>query len=114
MSGLLLAQKLNVSSDSPPAEVKEYVSQMAQIASVDVDRVLAIVNCESGFQTAVEGDHGQSIGAWQIRLIAHPDISKQAAQSLVFSTVWALTEMQKGNWKLWTCDAQTHPQFALQ
>ena len=50
-----------------------------------------------------KGIRENSWGAWQIHLTAHPEITKEQAQSVEWSTDWAAQQFAQGNKRKWTC-----------
>ena len=63
----------------------------------------AIAKCESNFNPKAIGDHGKSIGVFQIHLPAHPDVSKVQALDPFYSLAWAIDKYVNGEIGIWTC-----------
>ena len=63
----------------------------------------AIAKCESNFNPKAIGDHGKSVGVFQIYLPAHPEVSKAEALNPYFSLVWAIDKFHKGEIGIWSC-----------
>ena len=63
----------------------------------------AVVKCESNYNPAAVGDHGKSIGIFQIHLPAHPDVSRAEAKDPWFSLAWAIDKYYKGEIGIWSC-----------
>ena len=96
---------------TPESQVLAYVQKEADAAGIPADRALFILrhesqNCGWGrvgyFDPAIQGDDGRSEGCWQIFLVAHPQVSRPCAESLLCSTAWAIGEMKKGRWNEWS------------
>ncbi len=109
MQGMVLFIAMAAASISAgtasPALVKDYIAAVATLNGVPVAETLHIAEAESGFNNQAVGDHGTSIGVWQIHLPAHPDISQAEATDTIFSTNWAVNQLKNGQCKIWsTCD----------
>lgn len=89
--------------------VKTYIELKAMEKGVDPKLALRIAKCESNFvpqqskHIRKDGTREKSFGVWQIHLPAHPEITKQQAMDVEWSTDWALNQMKKGNAKIWSC-----------
>ncbi len=87
-----------------PEVIKDYIVTESLIAGVNPQLALGIVKRESQFNPEAVGDHGNSLGAWQIHMPAHGDISPEQAKDIRWSTQWALTQLKAGNCHIWsTC-----------
>lgn len=88
-----------------PAIIRDYISTEALVVGIDPQMALAVARNESRFNPNAVGDHGESLGIWQIHMPAHTDISPENARNVVFSTEWALTTMKNnGGCQIWsTC-----------
>ena len=65
-----------------------------------------VVKRESQFVCTAKGDGGKSHGCWQIHLGWHPEITKEQARNVIWSTQWSLAEMKVNGCKAWsTCNA---------
>lgn len=112
MQGLLLFIALATTQLSTPniayadqqPLIRDYVAAEATLAGANVQDSLAILDKESTDCQMMIGDHGTSLGCWQIHLPAHPDISKQQAMSIVWSTEWSVKQLADGKCSEWsTC-----------
>jgi len=63
----------------------------------------AIVKCESNFNSQAIGDHGNSVGLFQIHLPSHPNITRKQALDPYFSIAFAIEKYWKGELSIWTC-----------
>ena len=92
--------------NNDPSFIKEYIVVEALIAGVDPQIAMGVAKRESGFNNQADGDSNKSHGIWQIYLPAHPDISKEQAHNITFSTQWSMSEMKENGCKIWsTCKA---------
>lgn len=100
----MASQVLRVSADSPASVIEAFIRMEAGATSLDVEKVVFIGKCESRLSPVVvnETPKEKSVGIFQINLKSH-DISLQKAESPVWSTIWALNEMEQhgfGAWKI--------------
>lgn len=100
---LTLAESSPVILLETPSQIEDWITYQAQIHKVNVGYALKIAKCESNFNPKAVGDSGKSKGIWQIYSKAHPEISEDQAFDVVWSTEWAMNEMSKGNYNIWTC-----------
>ena len=63
----------------------------------------AVAKCESGFNSQAIGDHGKSIGLFQIYLPSHPTITKKQALDPYWSLAWAINRYYAGELNIWVC-----------
>lgn len=92
-----------IAKSSPsPKEVENYVRSESIQYGVDPKIALFIVGHESNFDPTRIGDDGISIGAWQINIKAHPNITKAEALDLAWSTKWSLKQLKEGHAKIWS------------
>jgi hypothetical protein len=75
----------------------------SKIYDVSYDELYGTLNCESGLDPSIVGDHGTSYGIAQIHLPAHPDITKSEALDPQFSVNFAAHEFSKGRQAEWSC-----------
>jgi hypothetical protein len=85
-----------------PEFIKEYIIVEALIAGVDPQIAIGVAKRESGFNNQADGDSNKSHGLWQIYLPAHPEITKEMAHNIVFSTQWSMNEMKKNGCHIWS------------
>lgn len=62
-----------------------------------------IARCESNFNYQAIGDHGNSVGLFQIHLPSHPNITKEMALNPYFSISFAIDKYWKDELNIWTC-----------
>lgn len=84
-------------------EVIKQIQKIAEDNDFPPELLISLARCESGFDPYAIGDNGNSYGLWQIYLKYHPDVSKEQAQDINFSTVWTINKFKAGGWRLWTC-----------
>lgn len=90
--------------DISPEIIKDYIATEALVEGVNPQMALAIAHDESQFNPQAVGDHGESLGIWQIHMPAHKEITPQNARDVVFSTEWAISQLKVGNCRIWsTC-----------
>ena len=93
---------ITASATSTPAQIEAYIRQEALARQLNPDLVASIAHCESRFRV-IDGDKGTSKGVWQIHLPAWLEIYEAQANDVVWSTDWALSMMQNGKYRLWSC-----------
>lgn len=84
-------------------DYKMYAYHMADMYQIDPGPFVKTLECESGWDPLVRGDHGKSVGIAQIYGPAHKDITLSQREDGIFSINWAAKEFSKGNQKLWSC-----------
>jgi len=67
------------------------------------DTLISLANCESTLNPQAVGDNGNSHGLYQIFLRWHPDVTREQAQDIDFSTSWTANKIRQGQGNLWTC-----------
>lgn len=98
--------KVEVNSTS---SVRNYVEQEAITAGVDPKIAISIVKCESGFvpqqskHLTKEGIREDSWGIWQIHLPSNPEVTREQAMDVEWSTAWSLKMIKAGEAHLWSC-----------
>jgi hypothetical protein len=105
---LLLATVLPAHADDEPLTVEEIIVQAADGYGVDANAMLRVAWCESLWNPRAVGDHGSSLGIFQLHRPGMRGVFESwgytnafdAEQSADFVARWiALT----GNWRPWTC-----------
>lgn len=92
--------------NTSPEIIRDYIATEALVQGVNPQLALGIATRESKLNPNAVGDHGTSIGLWQVHLPAHPSISREMALNIVQSTQWAIKELKNGKCKEWsTCPA---------
>lgn len=87
---------------------KQIALREANKAGLNVDRFLAVIDCESGFRADAIGDGGRSYGVAQLFLPAHPEITKEQALDPEWSLAWMANEWKKGHASAWSCWRQLY------
>lgn len=101
---ILYAQLIINQGQASTSLIRDYIAAVATLDGVDVQTALIIAKDESGFNPQAIGDHGTSIGLFQIHLPAHPDISEKQAEDPIFSTEWTMQKLKEGECDIWsTC-----------
>ena len=92
------------SGSTTPAIIRDYIATEAIISNVNPQLAISIATAESKLNPNAIGDHGTSMGLWQIHLPAHASVSPENARSVVYSTEWAVNQLKEGNCQIWsTC-----------
>lgn len=92
------------SGNVTPEIIKDYIAVEALVAGVNPQMAQSIAGDESQFNCKAIGDHGESLGCWQIHMPAHKEISPDQAYDIVWSTEWSIAQLKEGNCKIWsTC-----------
>ena len=88
-----------------PEHITEYINYVALKEKVNVSDVLAIAKCESGFnKNAINSTEKEySVGVFQINLKVHKDVTEEQALNPWFNIGWAIDQMTKGKFSMWTC-----------
>lgn len=86
---------------SVPETPQEYIVRRSNEIGVNPALSICIVKHESNFLD-VPGDHGNSVGPWQISMIWHPEVATSTSHSLAGSTTWALLWIKNGHVKEWS------------
>lgn len=89
-------------TDQSPQVITDYIITESLVAGVDPQIVLNTARNESRLNPNAIGDHGTSYGLYQLHLPAHPDISKENAENIIWSTQWTINEIRKNSCKIWT------------
>lgn len=89
-------------------ELKTLATAEAVDHDLDPKLFLAVVGCESNWDTLALGDNGHSHGLVQIFSPAHPDITVAEANSPYFSLHYMAEEWSKGDARRWTCWRQLY------
>jgi hypothetical protein len=86
------------------SSVKEYIYKEAVIYGVNPVLALCIVKNESQFNPTKLGPEkrGVSQGLWQIYSLAWPNITREEAFNIVWSTNWSLTQIKNGKIRWWS------------
>lgn len=84
-------------------EVIKQIQKIAEENSFPPELLISLARCESNFNPYAIGDNGNSYGLYQIFLRYHPDVTKEQAQVIEFSTIWTINKFKAGGWRLWTC-----------
>jgi hypothetical protein len=74
----------------------------AGFAGNDVAVAVAIAEAESGGNTQARGDHGTSVGLWQIHLPAHPEFNGQNLDDPATNARAAKSVKDKSGWSAWS------------
>lgn len=102
------------SFEEPKAElnststIKSYIEEEAIKKDVDPKLATSISHCESGFiprQSDIihKGIRENSWGVWQINLSHNPEVTREQAMDIKWSTEWSLTKIKQGRAYLWSC-----------
>lgn len=83
-------------------QVAEIIATKAVEYGVDPKLALYISWEESQWNPDAIGDHGESLGIWQIHMPAHGDIRPADASNTLWSTIWAMKQLEAGNCAIWT------------
>lgn len=62
-----------------------------------------IVWCESSWNKQAVGDHGTSLGLWQIHLPAHPTVTRECSFDATCSTLYSIKLYEQSGWHPWSC-----------
>lgn len=81
------------------------IATIARQYGMDPQQMLFLTYKESGWNCHLPGDHGKSFGCWQIHLPSHPEITREQAEDIVWSTHWSIqTMIHDGSCRQWsTC-----------
>ena len=90
------------------SSIKSFIEAEARKAGVDEKLAVRLVKCESGFvpqqsQIVKNGVREDSWGVWQIHLPSHPQVTREKAMDIEFSTGYSLDLIKKGKASLWSC-----------
>lgn len=94
--------------------IVSYIENQAIQSNIEPRIALHVAKAESGFNRYAVGDGHltckktgkpiRSRGIWQINNCAHPTVTDEQAFDIVWSTEWAMKEMQKNGCRIWsTC-----------
>ncbi len=89
----------------PPSFVMEHdlaIDYWATMYHANADEMRATIKCESNFDPAAVGDHGESVGVAQIHLPAHLDITREQAEDPDWSVQW-MAKQWNTNKHIWSC-----------
>jgi len=78
-------------------------TQIYEIEPELSDTLILLAHCESSLNPQAVGDNGNSHGLFQIFLKWHPDVTKEQAQDVAFSTRWTADKIRQGKGDLWSC-----------
>jgi hypothetical protein len=90
--------------------VRSYIEEEAIKKGVDPKLATSISDCESGFvpqqskHLTKTGEREDSWGVWQINLPHHPNVTREQAMDVRFSTEYSLELIKKGKAHLWSCN----------
>jgi hypothetical protein len=91
------------------SSIRSYIEAEAVKVGVDKNLAVMIAECESGFvpqQSQIvnaKGERENSWGVWQIHLPDHPQVTREQAMDIKFSTEYSLDLLKKGQATLWSC-----------
>lgn len=102
---LILIGRVQAYSVETPAQVEDYLWYASAREGIDITTVLSVVRCESNFDKGAEHHSSKedSYGIFQINLRAHPEITKEQALDPLWSTKFAMDQITKGHWSIWSC-----------
>lgn len=90
------------------SEIIAFILKTARQYGVDEKKFLDVAICESGLipqQSKIihNGRRENSWGIFQINLTAHPEVTKEQAMDIEWSTLWAAQQWVAGHADWWTC-----------
>lgn len=95
-------------SEIPEQTIIEYIITETKEAGMNLNDVVKIISCESGFKTdvvVIEPNKSLSYGIWQINSV-HKDISNADKLDYKKATDYAIKLWQKQGWAPWSCAAK--------
>ncbi len=98
------------------APIRQYMVQQAHKYGVNPVLIDKVITCESNWKNVqsrlynkADGGRELSFGIAQIRISVHPDISKKDALDERFAIHYMVTNIAKGNGRMWTCYRKIAP-----
>lgn len=85
------------------SEINMIIDTSAQKWGVNRQILVSVLKCESSLKPNAVGDSGTSFGIAQIRLIAHPEITKAEALDPAFAINYLAEQISLGRGYMWTC-----------
>lgn len=88
------------------ADYKNYVYAKAideGLSKYQADQIIAVIMCESTWNTQAIGDNGNSFGLAQIHMPSHPEITPSQATDGHFAIDFIVSQWAKGNQWKWSC-----------
>jgi hypothetical protein len=82
--------------------IEQMITEVAVRYQIDEKKFLETARCESSLRPKVVGDHGQSVGLFQIHLPSHPDVTVALASDPAWAIEWSAKKF-KVNPTIWTC-----------
>jgi hypothetical protein len=97
-----------LSPEPVPHDLDALISEYSTLYGLNEARFRAVQKCENPDlvpQSLIvkNGIQENSWGPWQIHLTAWPEISKEQALDLDWSTRWAAQQWANGNARIWSC-----------
>ncbi len=104
-----IIEEVKISSST----IKEFIISKAIENGISTTTALWIVRKESNFETDRIGDGGKickrngkplkSVGLWQIEINCYnEEVSEEFAKDISSSTEWAMKQIKRGNYKIWS------------
>jgi len=84
-------------SEAERQAVKDYIVQVWD------EKMVKTIECESGYNLNAVGDHGTSLGLYQIHMPAHPSVTRECAFDLQCSTAYAKKLYERRGLAPWSC-----------
>lgn len=85
-----------------PVTVSDLIHSSAVRWGVNETQLRGTLKCESGFNPNAIGAAGE-VGAAQIMLSAHPDVTRAEALDLAYSVDWTAKQFAAHHMSWWTC-----------
>lgn len=101
-----------LAGNTDPVLIKDYIAVEALVMGVNPQMAQVVARRESEFNCTAKGDGGKSHGCWQIHLGWHPEITKEQARNIIWSTQWSLAEMKVNGCKAWSTCRDTMKEIA--
>ena len=86
-----------------PQDVSGVVSYIQEVFGADSASALLVARCESNLRPNAIGDHGWSIGVFQIYTRVHTQYTKDQLLDYKFNIEEAHKLFLKRGWAAWTC-----------
>lgn len=84
-------------------QMKAYVEKRALEEGINPSVPIAVIECESHWDSDAVGDHGHSHGLVQIYNSYHPEITMNEANDPRFAIDYLLSNLKDGRGHLWSC-----------